>query len=104
MQTYQHGKSNSLDKELKGEKRDAGDPFSISISSTSGGFSSTIVGFVGPKEREFPSRPVYSHQGKIKLKPEKMERDVFYLISYKGEKFAVRKLDENRFEFREVID
>jgi len=47
-------------------------------------------------------RPVYTEEGKMKILTREMEEGVFYLVSYKGEKYAVRKLDENRVEFREV--
>jgi len=88
----------------RGEKRER-DPFSISITSDRGDFSPTIVGYVEPPNKKLLyNRPVYSHEGKMKIIPEKMEKDVFYLVSYKGEKFAVRKLDEYRIEFREVMD
>jgi hypothetical protein len=47
-------------------------------------------------------RPVYTEEGKMKILTREMEEGVFYLVSYKGEKYAVRKLDENRVEFHEV--
>jgi hypothetical protein len=54
-----------------------------------------------PKEISRP-KPVYTEEGKMKILTKEMEEEIFYLVSYKGEKYAIRKLDENRVEFREV--
>ncbi len=45
---------------------------------------------------------VYTGEGKMKILTKEMKEGIFYLVSYEGEKYAVRKLDENRVEFREV--
>lgn len=50
------------------------------------------------------TKPVYVEKGKMKILTKEMETDVFYIVSYKGDKYAVRKLDEDRVEFREVIE
>ncbi len=48
------------------------------------------------------AEPVYTGEGKMKILTKEMKEGIFYLVSYEGEKYAVRKLDENRVEFREV--
>ncbi len=48
------------------------------------------------------AEPVYTEEGKMKILTKEMKEGIFYLVSYEGEKYAVRKLDENRVEFREV--
>jgi len=104
MEKYTYELRKASVNEIEEEKKEVRDPFSVSITSNRGGFLSTIADYAGHSERKFPYKPVYSHRDKIKIIPEKMEKDVFYIVSYKGEKFAVRKLDEYKIEFREVIE
>lgn len=76
--------------------------YSSFIKAIRNNFSSINLASASPQKEDFRHSPVYIHERKIKILTKEMKEDIFYLVSYKGEKYAVRKLDENRVEFREV--
>lgn len=102
MEEYVIGQRKVRMEELLGRIGKWSGPYHSTIFSRGEKFSATTEAHSLPTKKISRPRPVYTEEGKMKILTREMEEGVFYLVSYKGEKYAVRKLDENRVEFREV--
>jgi hypothetical protein len=47
---------------------------------------------------------IKSQREQVQIKPELLEKDVFYLFSHKQDKYVARKTDEDVVEIFEVIE
>ncbi len=61
---------------------------------------------IGDKRKEVYDGIMKSHEKageKIIIDPEELETNVFYLVSYMGDKYAFRKTEDGAIETNEVI-